>query len=107
MGFLAASDFFRNSNYAEAALWCVLAVVIVAFGGRRQIAVSGRVVMFVTLVAFGASDVVEARTGAWWDPWWLLAWKGVCVAVLVGAVITFVRARRKREHGVRAPSGDG
>jgi hypothetical protein len=33
-------------------------------------------------VLFGSSDVVEAQTGAWWRPLWLLAWKGVCLGSL-------------------------
>ncbi|MBE7458640.1 MAG: hypothetical protein KJ057_17160 [Phycisphaerae bacterium] len=40
-----------------------------------------------TFLAFGASDVVEADTGAWWRPWWLLAWKAACLAVLLTLLI--------------------
>jgi hypothetical protein len=84
MRWVAVSDFFSNSNYAEAALWGVIGVVILLLGARWRISTRGRVVMFVTLLAFGVSDVVEAHTGAWWEPWWLLVWKGICVMVLWG-----------------------
>ena len=105
MRWLAVSDFFRNSNFIEAGLWCGIGAAILVLGTRLRIGVCGRVGMFVTLVAFGISDIVETRTGAWWDPWWLLVWKGVCVIVLITAVVRFVRARKKREHGAnRAPS---
>ncbi|MHC4132622.1 MAG: hypothetical protein ACYSSP_06740 [Planctomycetota bacterium] len=33
----------------------------------------------ILLIAFGCSDFVEIRTGAWWRPWWLLVWKGGCL----------------------------
>jgi len=35
------------------------------------------------LVLFGLSDGVELYTKAWWNPWWLLVWKGVCITALV------------------------
>ena len=91
---LAISAFFRNSNYAEAGLWLVIALGLAVFGSRSRIAPRNRWILVVTLVAFGGSDVVEAHTGAWWDPWWLLVWKGVCVAILLAAVVQLVRARR-------------
>jgi hypothetical protein len=40
-------------------------------------------VLAVTFFVFGGSDVVEAHTGAWWQPWWLAVWKGACVLALV------------------------
>ena len=45
----------------------------------------------VVFIAFGVSDIVETTTGAWWRPWWLLVWKGVCVLALL---TLFVRWRR-------------
>ena len=36
-----------------------------------------------TLTLFGLSDIVEIQTGAWWQPWWLLVWKGACISGLV------------------------
>jgi hypothetical protein len=49
----------------------------------------------VTLVLFGISDVVEVETGAWYRPWWLLVWKGVCVMVLGYLLITYIREKRR------------
>jgi hypothetical protein len=34
---------------------------------------------------------VEARTGAWWEPWWLFVWKALCV---VGLLYGCLRYRR-------------
>ena len=73
-------EFFEGSNYAEAGLWILIGLIFVGFAVRRR----GRVqqlcgVAAVVFLLFGGSDVVEASTGAWWRPWWLLAWKAACV----------------------------
>jgi hypothetical protein len=39
-------------------------------------------------VVFGASDVIEAQTGAWWHPWWLFVMKALCVLGFLGAFWT-------------------
>lgn len=81
------TDTFLYSNYAEAALWVIVAPLAfkAAWDRRHRLAA---VVLAVTLVAFGVSDIVESTTGAWWRPWWLLAWKTLCVIVLVGTLAT-------------------
>ena len=92
------TDLFRTINYIEAGLWIVLGVGFAvratrsASGAARQ---SGRIAA-ITLLAFGASDLVETRTGAWWHPWWLLVWKGLCVIVLAGLVAAWWKGRRDR-----------
>jgi len=47
----------------------------------------------VICVLFGVSDLIEARTGAWWRPWWLCCWKAVC---LTGMVACFLKYNRDR-----------
>ncbi len=91
---LAVSTFFRNSNYAEAGLWFAVAILLLLFGRRWKIATRNRVILAITLVAFGLSDIVEAHAGAWWDPWWLLVWKGVCVVIFLVSVVRLVRAKK-------------
>ncbi len=70
-------------NYAEAVLWMGMAVF---FGFRifkRKADQRGLFLVFaMAFFAFGIRDLVEVQTGAWWRPWWLLLWKGTCVAVL-------------------------
>ena len=91
----ATSDFFRIGNYAEAALWMLVAVVFGVFairrGGlaRRRCAIAAPVFFL-----FGMSDVVEVQTGAWWRPWWLFAWKAVCVLGMVLLLAGYLRGRR-------------
>lgn len=87
---------FRIANYAEACLWVCLGVVVFVKAKRSGPGARRRVwILTVGLFAFGGSDVVEAQTGAWWDPWWLLVWKGACLAVFLGVLIDHVRAKRR------------
>ena len=46
------------------------------------------------LILFGMSDFVEMSTGAWWRPWWLLAWKGFCVAAGLICILLIFKERR-------------
>lgn len=43
----------------------------------------------IVLILFGISDFVEMGTGAWWQPWWLLIWKGLCVTIGLILLILF------------------
>ncbi len=87
---LAVTNFFAASNYLEACLWIVIAGIVVCRARRSNL----RWPAAVTLVAFGCSDIVEAQSGAWWRPWWLLVWKGVCVLVLITLVAMAHREKR-------------
>lgn len=84
---------FETVNYAEAGLWGVIGIcfLIVAMAVPRN---RGRCfVIGVTFLAFGGSDIVEVQTGAWWQPWWLLLWKGVCVLVMLQQLVHHLRRR--------------
>lgn len=64
-------------------LWFVIAV-IVAFNGRVQ---SPRVrpiawIAAVAFAGFAVSDLIEVKTGSYWEPKWLLVMKSACVTVL-------------------------
>ena len=79
-------------NYCEASLWFVLGVVVM-FAARKQSAAVRRNawVAFAAFIAFGISDLIEVRTGAWWTPWWLLVLKAACVLVLAHCLWRHVR----------------
>ncbi len=89
---------FVHLNYVEAGLWIALglgaAVQAIRFRGavRRDL-----IVLTLNLVAFGLSDIIETRTGAWWRPLWLLAWKTACVGVMLVLLSAYVRRRVQRE----------
>ena len=108
-------DAFVIANYVEASLWAVMGLGLMAAGlsgrfwfiGWRFIRLrSGQrraMIVGLALVAFGVSDLVETRTGAWWRPWWLLAWKAACLAVvLIGSIGKLNRTRSQQEP----PSAD-
>ena len=84
-------------NSIEAGVWIALglgaAVQALRFGGAVQ---RDLVVLVLALIGFGASDIVETRTGAWWRPWWLLAWKSACVGVMLWLLVNHVRRRMRR-----------
>lgn len=83
-------------NAVEALLWFCLAGLVAVVGPRTAGFTRRTVVaMSVLLVAFGISDIVELRTGAWWRPPGLLVFKAVCLIGLVACVYD-VYARRKR-----------
>lgn len=88
---------FETGNYIEAVLWgligfAFLLAAIKPSKNRLQY-------LFLALVffAFGGSDIVEVRTGAWWRPWWLLIWKGVCVLVMLQQFIRYTRRAKQEE----------
>jgi hypothetical protein len=85
-------DLERDGNLIEAGVWFVLALVLFTCSLRRDKRLRPTFwLLSVTMVVFGFSDLVEARTGAWWEPWWLFVWKALCV---VGLLYGCLRYRR-------------
>jgi hypothetical protein len=93
---------FVLANQLEAALWAAIALGFLVQCFRTRGAVRRScAIAFVAFLVFGGSDWVESHTGAWWHPWWLLVWKGLCLVVFAGLLIDYVKRRRRRD--VRAP----
>ena len=86
---------FQISNYIEAGLWITFGIGCAVAAVRRYGIVRRCWVAAVTLVLFGISDLVEAQTGAWYTPVWLLIWKGLCVLVIAGLVLLSFRDSRR------------
>ncbi len=85
---------FALANRVEAGLWLFIAGALLCATPGRSPGVRWRLLAAAALfAAFGGSDLVEARTGAWWRPWWLLAWKAACVA---GLLAIWLDARRRK-----------
>ena len=85
-------DYF---NTLEIVLWSVLGLGLLAVSfrrGRSQMEAAAAGLLF---LAFAGSDAVELTTGAWWRPWWLLAWKAACMAGLVLVGVRVSRRHRK------------
>jgi hypothetical protein len=86
---------FELGNALEAGLWWTMAAVIAGWVLYRRRGMAMGLAIAAVLAAFGASDVVEMRTGAWWRPWWLLVWKGTCLAALLGMALVQIRGRKR------------
>lgn len=86
---------FVYGNYIEACLWA--SVGVIALVKRNSVWSVG---LGCTLIIFGVSDVVETRTGAWYEPWWLLMWKAVCIVLILwfGLSVLIIRRGRMRER---------
>ncbi len=83
-------------NLGEAALWFACAVAV-AVASRRSVPVLRRNAWLVAVafLAFGVSDLIEVRTGAWWRPWWLFVLKSACVLILLTCLWRYQRAKKK------------
>ena len=79
-------------NAFEALFWITMGCgfLVAARRRARRAALTG-----LFLVAFGCSDIVELRTGAWWRPWWLLLWKTVCVVALASLTTAYYQRQRQ------------
>ena len=81
-------------NAFEVVWWIGCGFVVCAKSLRAEPPHRGRgLLSALTLVLFGLSDVVELQTGAWWRPWWLAVWKGLCIAILVTCAVIHFRSR--------------
>jgi hypothetical protein len=88
-------DLASAFNIFEAGLWIVFAVLIAARGRSvRGMTLRLRVLLAVSFLAFGVSDIIEFRTGAWWRPPGLLVYKGLCLAGILGGFVALLRNRR-------------
>jgi hypothetical protein len=76
-------DWLQIFNTVEAVLWTLIGLEWLRRSWFvRSVSLQTGTLTGLTFLAFGASDVVEVFTGAFWRPWWLLVWKGVCIAIL-------------------------
>ena len=87
-------------NACEAAFWWMLAIVVL-LRYRQAESPLRRTARFavVWLVLFGISDVIEMSTGAWWRPWPLLVFKGICLTGLTWSGWILLRAARRARTG--------
>jgi len=80
-------DFVAAFKVAEAVWWFLVAVVVAAKWRRHALAAA--------FLIFGASDLIELRTGAWWRPWWLAGLKVACVVAIVALSLAWFRRARR------------
>jgi hypothetical protein len=92
----ASADAFQISNYIEAGLWSSIGLCFAIAAMRYRAARTRRYWGAITFILFGLSDVVEAQTGAWYKPFGLLLWKGICLVAIVWLMIVELRASRRK-----------
>jgi ribose/xylose/arabinose/galactoside ABC-type transport system permease subunit len=75
-------------NYVEAAIWFLIAIIVLFYQLKKRTPF-GRIFYSLSFIIFifGISDIIEAHTGAWWKPWWLLVLKGACIISMVWCVV--------------------
>ena len=81
-------------NQAEACLWLLIALVLTM---KLRMPRPWRWLLPCAFAVFGVSDLIEVRTGAWWEPWWLFVMKAACVLVFLLA--WRARRRQRMPHG--------
>lgn len=91
-------DIVEVGNYFEGVLWLVVAAGL-AVALIRPTYRDLKAIAAVNFAAFGISDFVEAQTGAWWRPWWLLVWKFACGAVMLALLVIYLRRKRASKSG--------
>jgi hypothetical protein len=95
-------------NYIEAVFWIITGIVIFVFGRQAREPLSRlRLPASVLLLLFGVSDVIEAQTGAWWRPFWLLVWKGLCVIGLAWCLWKYRQIRQRLSAAGKDKRNDG
>jgi hypothetical protein len=89
------NDLAKNGNLIEAVFWFAVAV----FLSMQALRSHGRIRRIFGLLSgafllFGVSDLIEAQTGAWWRPFWLLLLKSGCVVVFLFGFREYYRIRK-------------
>jgi len=83
-------DYVELFNAIEAAWWIGLGAVLLVRPLRND-SRRHRRMLAACLIVFGASDVIEIWSGAWWRPWWLAALKIGCGFLIASLVLLWYR----------------
>ena len=89
-------EFHRLFNQIEAGLWFTIALALAIWLRMKR---PWRWLLPLSFGVFGVSDIIEAETGAWWEPWWLFVMKAACVLVFLLAFLERRRQEKRNKHG--------
>jgi hypothetical protein len=89
------NDLAKHSNQIEAVIWFAVAVFLSMQALRSQRRLR-RVFSLLSgaFFLFGISDLIEAHTGAWWRPVWLLLFKSGCVVAFLYGFREYYKIRK-------------
>ena len=85
-------------NIAECILWIIISIILLVKSTRdardlRRILH----ILSVSFFLFGISDYIEAHTGAWWTPIWLLFLKGGCIIVFILGFVRYHKITKRSQ----------
>lgn len=92
-------------NTIEAGLWFSISIALLLiwiFNRSNKSYGLITVVSSIAFIAFGVSDLIEAKTGAWWKPFWLLGLKACCIAVLIACYLRYRKLKAFSQAGKNA-----
>lgn len=79
----------------EAFFWCLIGFICLGYSklkllgdNRKLLSIAG-----INFLIFGLTDVYEMRSGAWWDPVWLLVVKVFCISVFFTLYLIYRKQR--------------
>ncbi|MFZ2727117.1 MAG: hypothetical protein WAX77_12750 [Methylococcaceae bacterium] len=73
-------DIVAIFNYFESGLWFIIALVLFLKRNNPNAELKKlTITLSISFIVFSISDVIEASTGAWWRPLWLLGLKALCI----------------------------
>lgn len=97
MNVININNVSQIGNLIEAVLWLVVALLFfIQFsqsqGRLRQVFL----ILSLTFIVFGISDVIESQTGTWWQPLWLLLMKAGCILVFIFEFREYYRIKNEK-----------
>lgn len=85
---------FKTFNFIEGIYWLILGIFVLTLSKiipqkYKKLALA----TFLILILFGITDFIEIKTGAYWIPWWLLAWNIFCIAGLILSIVWYIKLK--------------
>ena len=76
-------EFDQIFNLAEGIFWIFISLLFI-YRSRKPTFFSRNNWLLGALAffCFGVSDFIEIYSRAWYHPWWLILWKGICLITL-------------------------
>jgi hypothetical protein len=83
-------------NYFEAGLWFTIALIVfLKINNHNPELKKLAIIVSISFAVFSISDVIEASTGAWWRPVWLLVLKALC---LLSFIYCWIKYRKIKNN---------
>jgi len=97
--FIAKGKTIEIFNQLESLLWFSIAFILIEQAFFNKKVLQYKMLMFqsaITFILFGISDLIEAKTGAWWMPWSLLVFKGACLITFVYLFMCYLKIKKSK-----------